>query len=201
MNPYLVHFFTEYGLLVLYLWLLIGVFIVPVPEEVVMLTVGILISRGDFSLWAYFVACIGSLSGVTMSYFLGRYLGRLLVVKYGKWFGLSEKRLAQGEALFNKHGKWSLPIGYFVLGTRHAMALIAGTTHYGWHRFALFAYPAGAAWVVLLVTLGYLAGGYWLKMFHLAAHYFYYFIVAFLALAAIGFFIYWYIRHKRRKQK
>jgi len=196
----LLHFFSHYGLLILYLWLLVGIFIVPVPEEVVMLAVGILISQGDFSFWAYLVACVGSLSGVTFSYFLGRYLGRLLIVKYGKWIGMSEKRLSQTETLFEKYGKWSLSCGYFVPGTRHLVALIAGTTYFGWKRFALFTYPAGTIWVALLVTLGYLAGNYWLRIFHLVAAYFYYIIVFLIALTVVSLFIYYYKFHKTSKK-
>ncbi|MFZ0565481.1 MAG: DedA family protein [Chlamydiales bacterium] len=196
----LLHFFSQYGLLILYLWLLVGIFIVPVPEEIVMLTVGILISRGDFSILALFVACAGSLSGVTVSYFLGRYLGRLLIVKYGRWVGVSEKRLTQGEALFKHYGRWSLPIGYFLPGTRHLVSVIAGTTHFGWKRFALYAYPAGVLWVALLVGLGYFAGNYWLKIFHLFGKYFYYFIVLVCVVFAISFLVYWY-KFRKKPQK
>lgn len=196
----LLHFFSHYGLLVLYLWLLVGIFIVPVPEEVVMLTVGILISYGDFSFWALVVACVGSLCGVTVSYFLGHFLGRLLIVKYGKWIGVSEKRLAQGEMLFQRHGKWSVPCGYFIPGTRHIVAVVAGTTHFGWKRFALFAYPAGIVWVTLVVLLGYFAGEYWLKIFHLISTYFYYFILLLCVLFVVGFLIYWYRFHKKTKK-
>jgi len=194
----LVHFFSQYGLLVLFLWLVVGIFILPVPEEVVMLTVGILISRGVFSFWGYFVASAGSLCGVTFSYFLGCFLGRFLIVKYGKWIGVSEKRLHQGETLFEQYGKWSLPFGYYIPGTRHLMSIVAGTTHFGWKRFALFAYPAGVLWVVLLITLGYLAGDFWVRIYHLGIRYFYYFVVLFCVLA-LGFLIYWYKFRKKSK--
>jgi membrane protein DedA with SNARE-associated domain len=196
---FVLHFFSHYGLLVLFLWLVIGIFIVPIPEEVVMLSVGILISQGDFTYFAYFVACVGSLCGVTFSYFLGRYLGRIFIVKYGKWIGVTAKRLAQAEQLFMQHGKWNLPLSYFVPGTRHLVAVVAGTTHYDWKHFAFFTYPAGVIWVALLVTLGYLAGDYWLRIFHLAVTYFYYFII-FLCVLIVGFLIYWFQFHKKPKQ-
>ncbi|MCH9628054.1 MAG: hypothetical protein S4CHLAM2_17040 [Chlamydiales bacterium] len=195
----LAHFFSHYGLLILYLWLLVGIFIVVVPEEVVMLTIGILISRGDFSLWAYLVACLGSLSGVTFSYCLGRFLGRPLVTKYGKWVGVSEKRLTQGETLFDRYGKWSLSVGYFVPGTRHLVAVIAGMTHFDWKLFALFTYSAGVVWVVLLVTLGVWAGVYWVEIFHLVASYFYYFVVLLIGAAVVSFLFYWFKYRKKNK--
>ncbi|MCC5832298.1 MAG: DedA family protein [Chlamydiales bacterium] len=188
----LADFFAHYGLAVLYLWLLVGIFIVPIPEEVVMLTVGILISQGDFSDWAYLVACAGSLSGVTLSYFLGHFLGRVLIVKYGKWIGISEKHLGKVESFFARYGQWGVSVGYFVPGTRHLMGVMAGTTHFGIKRYALFAYPGGILWVVLSITLGYLAGDYWLEIFHLAAKYFYYFVVIFIIIFVVGFLVYRY---------
>lgn len=183
-------FLSHYGLLVLYLWLFVGIFIVPVPEEIVMLTLGILISRGVISDWAYLVACAGSLSGVTFSYFLGFYLGRLLLLKYGKWVGITENRLNNVEELFRRYGKWSISVGYFLPGTRHVMAIIAGMTHFGWKRYALFAYPAGIIWVVLMITLGYLAGDYWIEVFPIIATYVHHIVVFLIVFAIVGFLIY-----------
>ncbi len=171
----LLHFFSQYGLIVLYVWLLIGIFIVPVPEEVVMITVGILISRGVFSFAALFVACFGSLCGVTFSYLLGRFLEKF-VLKYGKWIGLTQKRLAKGDEWFRQYGKWSLPVSYFILGTRHVIALVAGMAEFNWNRFMLYAYPAGVVWVTLYVILGYLAGHFWLHIFNFIDRYTYYFL-------------------------
>jgi membrane protein DedA with SNARE-associated domain len=196
----LFQFLSHYGLGVLFAWLLFGIFIVPVPEEVVMLTVGMLISRGDFSLAAYAIAVLGSLCGVTFSYFLGRYLGRFLVVKYGKWIGITRKRLTRADHWFERYGKWSLPIGYFVPGVRHLLSIAAGTSHFNFKYFVLFSYPAGIVWVVTVVSLGYVAGKYWLNAYTGASAYIYYGIVFVLFVAMIFFVTYLFRLHKKVKK-
>lgn len=196
----LINFFSHYGLWILFLWLVIGIVIVPVPEEMVMLTVGILISRGVFSFWAYLVACAGSLCGTTVSYMLGRYLGRPAIVRCGRWIGLTDKRLDVADQWFDQYGKWPLIFGYFIPGGRHLVSIAAGTTDFGYKSFALFAYPSGIAWVVVLVTLGYVAGAYWLNVYHNVHLYIYYSILFVVGIFVLSTLIYWLISRKKSKK-
>jgi membrane protein DedA with SNARE-associated domain len=192
-------FLSQYGLWLLYVWLLFGIFIVPVPEEAVMLTVGILISKGDFPFSAYLVAILGSLSGATFSYFLGRLLGRPFIIKFGKWVGITKKRLEIADHWFEKYGKWTLPIGYFTPGTRHLLSVVAGTVRYEIRHFMLFSYPAGVLWVCVMVTLGYVSGRFWLRFYHNAEAYIYYLILFIFVLFSIVLIILWYKHHHVKK--
>lgn len=193
-------FFSHYGLWLLYIWLLIGIFILPVPEEAVMLTVGLLISKGTLSYYAYIVACLGSLSGATFSYSLGRFLGRPLVLKHGKWIGITKSRLELAEYWFDRCGKWALSIGYFTPGVRHLSALTSGTLDFDYKSFAIYCYPAGIVWVVTLVSLGYVAGAYWLNIYHTESAYIYYVILFVAVLFLLFFIVFWYIHHRRQKK-
>lgn len=195
----LLYYFSHYGLWLLFFWLVVGVFIVPIPEEMVMLTVGILISKGTFSFWAYAVAFFGSACGTTFSYFLGRSLGRLIVVKYGKWIGITEKRLEFAEQWYGRYGKWTLSLGYFVPGGRHLFSIVAGTTKFEYKYFSVYAYPVAFFWVALLVSMGYFAGRYWLNVYHSLSDYILYSSLFIVAVFLVFFFIFWLINRKKKK--
>ncbi|HTY37004.1 MAG TPA: VTT domain-containing protein, partial [Bacteroidota bacterium] len=67
---------------------------------------------------------------------------------------------------FDKIGKWTLTIGYFIPGVRHFTALIAGASQLQYPSFALFAYSGGFVWSLTFITLGYYLGETWRTSFH-----------------------------------
>lgn len=73
------------------LWLFLGIMILGlgtelIPAEVGLPLLGLYVSNGTIS-WtaAVLIGFIGSLMGATLFYFLGRYAGRPILVRYGKW--------------------------------------------------------------------------------------------------------------------
>lgn len=160
-NETFAQWLLEYGSLVLFFLLVLGIIALPIPEETLLVFSGALMAQGILNIPSTILAAIaGSLCGITISYFLGLTGGNYLVHHYGKFFGLTTERLNKAKEWFNRFGKWSLFIGYFIPGIRHFTGFTAGTAQVEYHLFALFAYSGAAVWISTFLSLGYFFGDY-----------------------------------------
>ncbi len=112
-------------------------------------------------MFTFSMAFLGSISGITLSYFLGRVYGLKLVHKYGRYFHLTEERYQKVHNWFEKIGRWSLFFGYYIAGVRHFTAMVAGASDLEYPRFAVFAYCGAFTWVLSFLSLGYFVGDKW----------------------------------------
>ena len=162
------HWIDLYGYAALFFGLVFGVVGLPIPDESLLALFGYLVSTGRFHFVpTYVVAGLGSLSGITLSYWVGRSGGYRLINKYGPRFHLTEERLERVHRWFDRIGKWALTVGYFIPGVRHFTALVAGASKLQYPLFAAFAYTGGLIWSLSFVSLGYYLGGTWSQDFHL----------------------------------
>ena len=86
--------------------------IIPIPSELVMPPAGYLAHQGEMNmLVAILCGTLGSLVGAYANYFAAHYLGRPLILKYGKYVWITEEKFAKVETFFHKHGEISTFIG------------------------------------------------------------------------------------------
>ena len=77
--------------------------IIPVPSELVMPPAGYLAHQGQMNIWiAILMGTLGSLVGAYANYFVSRWLGRPLVLKYGKYFGITEEKVRKSRKIFSE---------------------------------------------------------------------------------------------------
>jgi membrane protein DedA with SNARE-associated domain len=159
---WLLEWLSQYGYVGLFAGLMFGILGLPIPDETLLVFCGYLIYRGrlDFRI-AFLAGFAGSLCGITVSFYLGRSLGRKAVLRYGKYLRVTPAHLDQVDRWFDRVGAWSLSIGYFILGVRHFTALVAGMGRMRYSTFALFAYSGAAVWVATFLALGYAFGDSW----------------------------------------
>lgn len=137
----------RHGYLGMYCLLAAGVVALPVPEDATLIMAGCLVARGRWAFaptWA--AAAAGCITGITISYVLGRFLGLVVLNRFGHHIGLAAERLDQAEAWFHRIGKWAFLVSYFIPGVRHVAALSAGTSHLRFPVFVLFAWSGAFIW-------------------------------------------------------
>ncbi len=155
----------HYGSFALFLLLALGIIALPVPEETLMVLAGVLMSNQQVSIPKTILAALGgSILGITVSYLMGVTLGIYFLKKYGKYVGLTDQRLKKVHDWFERFGKWTLVIGYFIPGVRHLTGFAAGSSKLEYKDFAIFAYLGALLWVSLFLSVGYFFGNYWLAM-------------------------------------
>ncbi|GIP32129.1 DedA family protein [Paenibacillus sp. J2TS4] len=150
---------AQYGYIALYFLLALGIIGLPIPDEVLMTFVGYLASIGIFGYSAAVsVSLLGAMSGMILSYELGRKIGKPLIWKYGKWLLLTPERLEKAEGWFNRYGLWTVSFGYFIPGIRHLTCYLSGISGIERRKYWLFAGAGALVWCVLFITLGYFIG-------------------------------------------
>jgi membrane protein DedA with SNARE-associated domain len=160
------YWLAKYSYLAIYVLLTTGILGLPVPDETLLTLLGYLVSKKELVLIPTIaVAFLGSASGITISYLLGRLFGIFALKKAGRFLHISEKNLEKGELWFEKLGKWTLTFGYFIPGVRHIVAIIAGSTKLKIHIFIIYAYAGALAWSITFILLGYYTGQRWEPIF------------------------------------
>jgi membrane protein DedA with SNARE-associated domain len=155
-------FIYTYGYPGVFALLMLGIAGLPVPDEWLLVFSGYLVYRGYFhAAPALAVAVLGSICGISVSYGLGRTLGNTLVRRYGRKVRVSEEKMRRVQAWFDRTGRWSLLVGYFIPGIRHLAGFAAGASKLRYPAFATFAYAGAFAWSSLFVAVGYFFGKEW----------------------------------------
>ncbi len=131
--------------------------IAPVPSEAVMPFVGFKVADGEWSLpFAIFATSLGSIVGSLISYFLGYYGGKPVVLKVGKYLLLDQHDLELTEKFFHKKGGvLTLFISRFVPVVRHLISIPAGIGKMPLLPFILATLLGATIWNSFLLFLGW----------------------------------------------
>jgi membrane protein DedA with SNARE-associated domain len=131
---------SAYGAPALFALLALGVVGLPVPDETLLTLAGVLIGQGRLhALTAVAAAIGGAISGITLSYGLGRFAGLPLLLRYGSRLHVDATVIARVRRWYDRAGKWLLAGGYFIPGVRHLTALVAGASKLSVGTFMGFA--------------------------------------------------------------
>lgn len=130
--------------------------IFPVPSEAVMPFVGFLVVDGKMNLGlAVAATSLGSIVGSLLSYALGYYGGRPLVLKLGRYLFLNPQDLNRAENFFHKRqGTVTVFIGRFIPVVRHLISIPAGTGRMPLPAFVLSTLAGATLWNSFLLWLG-----------------------------------------------
>lgn len=133
--------------------------IIPVPSELVMPPAGYLAQQGQMNIWiAILMGTAGSLAGAYANYFAAHWLGRPLVLKYGRYVGINEAKFARVENFFLKHGEISTFIGRLLPVVRHLISIPAGIAGMNHLRFSLYTLIGAGMWCTILAWIGFFIG-------------------------------------------
>ncbi len=133
--------------------------VIPVPSELVMPPAGYLAYQGKMSAyWAIFWGTVGSLAGAYANYFTAHYLGRPLVLRYGRYVGITEHKFAKVESFFLEHGEISTFVGRLFPVVRHLISIPAGIAGMNHLRFSAYTLAGAGIWVAILTAIGYILG-------------------------------------------
>jgi membrane protein DedA with SNARE-associated domain len=132
---------------------------IPFPGETMLVTAAVYAGSGHLSITGVIVAgAIGAIVGDNLGYTAGRYGGRALVTRYGRYVRLRPEHLEYAERFFEQHGDKTVFLGRFVAVLRAWAAFLAGTNRMRWPKFLLFNAAGGITWAVVFGMLGYTLG-------------------------------------------
>jgi undecaprenyl-diphosphatase len=127
------------------------------PGEFTVLLGGLVAGQGKIQvipLLALVWAC--AVAGDVTSFLLGRRLGREFLVKHGAKVKITEERLGQVEAFFERRGGATILVGRFLGLVRPIAPFLAGSTRMPLRRFLPYDIVAAGLWSTTFVLIGYL---------------------------------------------
>ena len=199
MREIALHWIRQYGYAGIFSLLTFGIVGLPVPDEWLLTFSGYLVfKRTLLFLPTFGAAFCGSACGITVSYALGRIFDTYVLVKYGSYIHVTPAMLARVHSWFERRGRWTLLIGYFIPGVRHLTGYIAGASELSLSSFALFAYTGAFCWAAVFITLGYYLGEEWNRVLESLDNT----KILMIALAAAGAIVWFaFIYLGRRKER
>jgi len=184
----------EWGYAGIFLMMFLESSFFPFPSEVAMIPAGYLAHQGQMSLvLAWCAGTAGSLAGAVFNYYLCYFFGRELVLKYGKYVGITKVKMRKFEAFFKRHGEISTFNCRLIPGIRQYISLPAGLAKMNLFKFSLYTTLGAGIWVAILLAVGWYLG----KNYDKSA--FSHIVVA--LLAAVGLLTALYIVYVKRLSK
>ena len=127
---------------------------VPLPGETMLIAGSFFAALGRLDIaWVMLLAFVGAVAGDNVGYAIGRFGGRRVVLRFGRYVIVNEARLGRAEAFFGRHGGKVVAVARFVEGFRQLNGVVAGVSRMAWWRLAYNA--LGAA---LWGSVGYFFG-------------------------------------------
>jgi membrane protein DedA with SNARE-associated domain len=132
--------------------------IFPVPSEIVIPPAAFLAAQGKLNFAAVIIAgTIGSYLGAAITYWVARLIGRPLVVKYGRLFLLSPKKLDDAERWLVRYEASGVFFARLLPVVRHLISIPAGLVRMNFTSFSIVTVAGSALWCWVLAYLGGIA--------------------------------------------
>jgi membrane protein DedA with SNARE-associated domain len=154
------HYMLVYGYWAVFFGVMLENAGVPVPGETILLIAGYYASTGEFNIaLVMIIAASGAVVGDNIGFAIGHHYGRGFLLRVGRFFFLTPKRLEHMENYFESHGNKTILVARFITGLRVFAALLAGASRkMPWRVFVVYNMAGAILWSVVITTLGYLFG-------------------------------------------
>lgn len=143
-------YIQDYGYWAIFLAIFFEDFGVPVPGETVLVICALFAALGELNLILVgLLGFSGAVLGDNTGFAIGHFGGRKVILKWGKYVFLTEKRLNKLEKYFTKRGGLVVAVSRFIQGLRQFNGIIAGISEMSWKKFVLYNVIGAALWVGL----------------------------------------------------
>ncbi len=201
--PFLGHLYDSVGYLGVFFAMVVESTLLPLPSELILPFAGFKVvdagaieplTHAPWNFWI--VVIVGTLANTTGSvfgYYLGAWLGRPFLDRWGRYLLIRKHEVDQAEAFF---ARWGSPTAFFsrlLPGVRSVISFIAGVSHMPIGRFIVYSTLGAIPWTIALVYSGVILGSNWtqirdaLKPFDL--------LIAVACVAAVAAFVWWRLGH------
>ena len=190
----------EYGLLAIFVLMVLESACIPIPSEVTMLFGGAMTSTAfagagnELDFWAVVAAgTLGNLLGSWLAYGVGDKGGRPMIDRFGRYLLIRPHEVDRAHAWFEQHGEVTVFVSRLLPVVRTFISLPAGVARMPLLRFSVLTVLGTLPWCIMLVAIGDVAGTHW-DEWHRRFGYLDYVVVA-AAIAVVA----WLVLRQRRE--
>jgi membrane protein DedA with SNARE-associated domain len=211
LEEWLLPLLRDHGLLIVFLTMVAESACIPIPSEIVVPYGGFLAATGHANWLAVVaVATAANVVGSGIAYAVGRYGGRPLFLKYGRYVFIQKHHLDKADAWFERRGELTVFFTRLMPGVRTFISLPAGIAKMPVLRFFVYSTLGSLPWNAALAWLGWAAGraaggdeASWAKLQEQFSRYdkIFYIALAALVLAVVGWGVWRWRRRRDRKNE
>ncbi|MDB6169757.1 MAG: DedA [Verrucomicrobia bacterium] len=134
--------------------------IIPLPSELIIPPAIIAAQKsGNMTLTGIVIAgALGSWLGATVMYWVSRWAGRPLAMRYGRFLFIGPGKIEQAERWAARFGSFGIFASRLLPVVRHLIGIPAGIVRMNYLRFSVFTVLGSALWCYVLCHLGIQAG-------------------------------------------
>lgn len=159
---FVTNFISQIGYVGVFFLMVLESALIPVPSEVIMPFSGFLVATGEFNIFYVLVAgTLGNLVGSIIAYYIGSYVGRGIVLRYGKYVLIDENHLDLADRWFQKFGDRIILISRNLPAVRTYISLPAGISKMNVFKFSIYTLIGSVPWNFALLYAGVLLGNNW----------------------------------------
>jgi membrane protein DedA with SNARE-associated domain/membrane-associated phospholipid phosphatase len=126
------------------------------PGETVVIVGGVVAGQGQIDIIALIaLVWVCAVAGDSVSFWLGRRLGREFLIRHGARVRITEERLKQVEGFLHRHGGPTILIGRFIGFVRPLAPFVAGASRMPYRRFIPYDVIAAGLWSAVFCLLGF----------------------------------------------
>lgn len=145
----------EWGYAGIFTMMAIESTVFPLPSEVVVPPAAYWAGQGRFHFWGVVAAAtLGSWAGAALSYWVARQAGRPLIIRYGRFFFVPEKKWLLAEQWINHYSTAGIFFARLLPVVRHLVSLPAGAARMPFGRFSLMTLLGSFVWCTILAWFG-----------------------------------------------
>ena len=201
--PFLQNLYGAVGYLGVFGAMVVESTLLPLPSELILPLAGFMVSDPSQSEpltgqpWNFWVVVVvgtaANTTGSVFGYYLGAWLGRPFLDRWGRLLLIRKHEVDQAEAFFARWGSPTAFVSRLLPGVRSIISFIAGVSHMPIGRFIVYSTLGAIPWTIALVYSGVVLGSNWaqiretLRPFDTA-------IVVLCVLAVAGF-VWWRVGH------
>ncbi len=132
----------------------------PIPSEFVIPPAAYLAhSKGRFSIVGIVIAgTIGSWLGAAAMYWMSRWAGRPLILRYGRYFFISEEKVHAVERWTQRFGSFGVFIARLLPVVRHLIGIPMGVAKMNFKLYSIYTIIGSAIWCSVLAWVGVFVG-------------------------------------------
>jgi len=135
--------------------------IFPVPSELVVPPAAILAAQGGgmSAMGVVLAGTFGSWLGSAITYWVAFFVGRPVVMRFGKFFLMPPEKIERAERFTYRYQGGGIFFARLLPVIRHLISIPAGIIRMGFLKFSVLTVIGSAIWCAVLTVLGQKVGG------------------------------------------
>ncbi|WP_256757929.1 DedA family protein [Cohnella sp. WQ 127256] len=172
----------------------------PFPVETTLTIAGIGVSNGTFSFLPLFIsAVLGNMIGATIAYYIGSKVGSSVLIKYGKYVGVTDKRLKVAERMLLQYRIPVFFLSKFITGVRVFVPYLSGINQFSFKLFFIYNALATMFWAAIFIFMGRWIHIYWMKYHTYLSKGWLVSLISMAIIAAVGLLVWSRVKKHRRQ--